>query len=116
MDNTDNLKLEMLKQIADNIQPRHYPAYKENDILGNAEACAVLHCQLRTLDEYVSSKGLPYHKAGRARLFIYGEIVDWVKSRPGSTDRKTPERKPKSITSMLRGSGRKKEKPTKKAI
>lgn len=116
MDNTDNNMLEMLKQIAENIPPRLYPAYKENDILGNAEACAVLHCQLRTLDEYVSSKGLPYHKAGRERLFFYGEIVDWVRSRPGPPERKTAEKKPRSISDLLRGAGRKKEKPTKKAI
>lgn len=114
MDKTDNI-LEMLQRIADNIQPRPYPAYKEDDILGNQEVCAVLHCTIRSLDEYVSAKGLPYHKAGRERLFIYGEVVTWVRSRTGSPVKEAP--KPSSgIAKMLRGVGRKKENKTKKAI
>ncbi len=112
MDKTENL-IDVLRQIAENIRQRPYPAYKEDDILGNQEVCTVLHCSLRSLDEYVSSKNLPCHKAGKERLFFYGEVVAWLRSRTCVQPEKEPRR---SLADVLRGVGRKPKNKTKKAI
>lgn len=73
--------LKIAELLASRIPARAYPVYQPDDILGSEEASVVLHCTPEALDQYVTLKGLPYYKAGVKRLFIYSDIVEWLRTR-----------------------------------
>jgi hypothetical protein len=54
------------------------------DTLDADGAMAVLHIDdARTLSRWIENDGLPVHRMGGRgiRLFIRGELLDWIKSR-----------------------------------
>ncbi len=100
----------IISGIASLLTPRRYPVYQPNDLLDSEEASVVLHCTPDALDKYCSDKGLPFSKAGTSRLFLYSDIIAWVKSRDCTHDLSKIEeaaqsrRREKSIEYILHNS------------
>jgi len=62
--------------------------YCDDAVLDAAAAAAALRVSRRTLVRQRRNGGLPCHAVGARRLYLLGELVGWLRSRPDAPGRR----------------------------
>ena len=50
-------------------------------LLTKEDVARLLHCHIKTIKYYISSKQIPFVMIGREAMFLESSILEWLKAR-----------------------------------